>query len=117
MLKRKETIMTVVLLYAGTAVGAGGFHFLASEKKMRDQLARIIPTGSSARAAKETLEGQGFHCAWETNKPWFSPDERSNYVYCDHASGPAPAQRWQVAVFHEHGHVTRIDVIYRPTGP
>jgi hypothetical protein len=83
---------------------------------MKSSLEKEIPVGTSVPDAELRLKRRDFSVSDEIDASW-GDRKHLNYLYGDRREGFPVEQRWQVAVFYEHGIVTGIDVDTGLVGP
>jgi hypothetical protein len=108
-----------------------------SETKMKAEVLKRIPIGSSIERAQIVMQKSGFECEIIWNRSFGDYDEQGNptpppralpqiegkrvdFLYCDKEKAAFPyifTRRWQIAIVHKNGAVTEVRVAISLTGP
>lgn len=84
---------------------------------MKSSLSAEIPVGTPVATAEARLRARGFSVSRQVDARWESTTQPSDYLYGDMSESGMVQRRWQVAVFHQQGVVTGIDVQAGLVGP
>ncbi len=113
-----KTVMVLVLAMPllGSAAELKKVTLHNNVKRMKAEVLKRIPVGSSIEHAKAVMEKSGFICEMRWNEFFAEYDEqgiqttrKGDFLYCDKEKATFPwicTTRWQIAIVHKNRVVT-----------
>jgi hypothetical protein len=101
-------------------VTKGGGQLPYAPVRAREALLGVVPRGTTLVNAQGSMARQGFACVPQVDASFQGISgmrSHLDYIYCDQRTSGVVYTRWQVALIHEHGKVTDVDVSVSRTGP